>query len=326
MMRGPRGPRSAGNFKFIFSCPTTNFKTMQNFLFFLAFEIDFTGLNGLGLDEDVDETKKSPFDSNEIDEEPEWHAEDNFIETIIKNMLSVILATPGGMLIGLVLWVIYIHFTKAIISLFGGGPSHNSMIQDGTLLNNQNLNNQQEDTAVNSNSNNIEMQDLRVLGRVFGTPSPQDLPMTDSISAPISDETQPPALETPPKTETENKNGTRVVKEPSLEMLPAQVPTYESSEPNEILPFPDPSLPVINAVVDFRRRNSPSQASKFGSFKSTTSSVAVSFKSFKEQNRLNKSTTSTAIFFSLRNYGFFESSCCIILKLSIYMLKKKDPI
>lgn len=257
MMRGPRGPRSA------------------------AFEIDFTGLNGLGLDEDVDETKKRPFDSNEIDEVPEWHAEDNFIETIIKNMLSVILATPGGMLIGIVLWVIYIHFTKAIISLFGGGTSHNSTIQDG---NNHNLNNQQEDTAVNSNSNNIEMQDLRVLGRVFGTPSPQDLPMTDSISSPLSDETQPPALETPPKTETENKNGTRVVKEPSLEMLPAQVPTYESSEPNEILPFPDPSLPVINAVVDFRRRNSPSQESKFGSFKSTTSSVAVSFKSFKEQN------------------------------------------
>ena len=299
MMHGPRGPRSAGNFKFIFSCPTTNFKTRQKFLFLLAFEIDFTGLNDLSLNEDVDETKTSPFDTNEIDEEPEWHAEDNFIETIIKNMLSVILATPGGMLIGLVLWVIYIHFTKAIISLFGGGTSHNSTIQDG---NNHNLNNQQEDTAVNSNSNNIEMQDLRVLGRVFGTPSPQDLPMTDSTSTPLSDEMQPPALETPPK--TENENGTRVVKEPSLEMLSAQVPTSESSEPNEILPFPDPSLPVINAVVDFRRRNSPSQASKFGSFKSTTSSVAVSFKSFKEQNRLNKSTTSTAIFFSLRNYGY----------------------
>ena len=85
---------------------------LQKFLFLLAFEIDFTGLNDLDLDADVDETKTSPFDSNEIDEEPEWHALDNFIETIIKNMLSVILATPGGMLIGLVLWVIYIHFTN----------------------------------------------------------------------------------------------------------------------------------------------------------------------------------------------------------------------
>ena len=58
MMRGPRGPRSAGNFKFIFSCPTTNFKTMQKFLSILAFEIDFTGLNDLSLNEDVDETKR----------------------------------------------------------------------------------------------------------------------------------------------------------------------------------------------------------------------------------------------------------------------------
>ena len=296
-----RGRRSAGNFKIYFSYPTTDFKTRQKFLFLLAFEIDFTGLNDLDLDGDVDETKTSPFDSNEIDEEPEWHALDNFIETIIKNMLSVILATPGGMLIGLVLWVIYIHFTKAIISLFGGGTNLNSTIQDGTLMNNHNLNNQQEDNEVNSNSNNIEMQDLRVLGRVFGTPSPQDLPMTDSTSTPLSDEMQPPALETPPK--TENENGTRVVKELSLDMLSAQDPISESSEPNEILPFPDPSLPVINPVVDFYRRNSPSQASKFGSFKSTTSSVAVSFKSFKEQNRLNKITTSTAIFFSPRNYN-----------------------
>ena len=54
---------------------------MQKFLFILAFEIDFTGLNDLSLNEDVDETKTSPFDTNEIDEEPEWHAEDNFIET-----------------------------------------------------------------------------------------------------------------------------------------------------------------------------------------------------------------------------------------------------
>ena len=112
-----RGPRSAGIISnLFFLSPRRILKNLQKFLFILAFEIDFTGLNDLSLNEDVDETKTSPFETNEIDEEPEWHAEDDFIEKIIKNMLSVILATPGGMLIGLVLWVIYIHFTKAIIS------------------------------------------------------------------------------------------------------------------------------------------------------------------------------------------------------------------
>ena len=277
-----RGHRSAGIFKiFYFYFPLTNFKNITKFLF-LAFEFNFGNLNDLDIGDDMDKVLTNPLDSNYIDEEPEWHAEENFMETITDNLLSVILATPAGMAVGLSLWTVYILLTKAVISLW---PGNNTTVPVVALLNYQEVNSRSA-TPVNNGSatpanNDMEMRDMRDNGRVFGEGNPpQDLPTTESTSTPVSRETPPPALETlPPALEAPP---------PALENILEQFRTNRRLElglvPTSEFPDPPPSHFAVQGVVDVHQKQSPSKKSTIGgSFKSSRSASNASFKSSKSK-------------------------------------------
>ena len=165
------------------------------------FGINLDGLDDLDdLDNGdvIDEVITDPLDSLYFDEEPDWNATDNFLETIRNNLLAVLLATPVGMLVGISLWTIYILLVKAIISLSG----HTTTTAQ----------------EVNSNSN-MEMADFRDLGRVFGTPN--DLPTTSTSETPV----QIPISESPP-----NQSPSQISKFGSFKSTKSSIASFKSSK------------------------------------------------------------------------------------------------
>ena len=197
-------PRSGGNSNFSLA----NFKVKTKVLF-LAVLLGMFGINLDGLDDlddldngdVIDEVITDPLDSLYFDEEPDWNAADNFLESIKNSLLAVLLATPVGMLVAFSLWTIHILLVKAIISLSG----HKTTTAQ----------------EVNSNSN-MEMADFRDLGRVFGTPN--DLPTTESTST-SETPVQIPISESPP-----NQSPSEISKFGSFKSTKSSIGSFKSSK------------------------------------------------------------------------------------------------
>ena len=165
------------------------------------FGINLDGLDDLDdLDNGdvIDEVITNPLDSLDFDEEPDWNAADNFLESIRNSLLAVLLATPVGMLVAFSLWTIYILLNKAIISLSG----HTTTAQV---------------------AQNMEMADFRDLGRVFGTPN--DLPTTESTSTSAETPVQVPISESPP-----NQSPSEISKFGSFKSTKSSIASFKSSK------------------------------------------------------------------------------------------------